>query len=136
MAHLNTPLWLKGAEPTFAPLAGELDVDVAVLGAGITGATTAYLLGREGLRVALLEAGHVASGATGYTTAKLTAGHGLVYAGLVDDFGVEAAAHYARSNQEAIERVAGIVDEHGIECGFERASNYEIGRASCRERVL
>ena len=124
MAHLNTPFWLQGVEHTFAQLAGELDVDVAVLGAGITGTTTAHLLGREGMHVALLEAGHVGCGATGYTTAKLTAGHGLVYTDLVDDFGVEAAARYARSNQEAIERVAAIVDEHGIECDFERAANY------------
>ena len=49
MAHLNTPFWLQGVEPSFPPLAGELDVDVAVLGAGITGKTTAYLLGRGGL---------------------------------------------------------------------------------------
>jgi glycine/D-amino acid oxidase-like deaminating enzyme/nitrite reductase/ring-hydroxylating ferredoxin subunit len=121
---LNRPLWLDGADTDFAPLEGDLDVDVAVVGAGITGATTACLLKREGRRVALLETNRVAFGATGYTTAKLTVGHGLVYARLAGSFGPEIARSYARSMQEAIERVASLVVELGIDCDFERASNY------------
>lgn len=121
---LNRPLWLEDAQPAFPELDRELDVDVAVIGAGITGVMTAYLLKAAGKRVALVEASRIGFGATGYTTAKLTVGHSLVYRGLIDSFGVETAALYARSNQEAIERVADIVEGHGIDCDFERASNY------------
>ena len=123
-APLNRPLWLEHADTAFPALEGEIDVDVAVVGAGITGATAAYLLKRAGKRVALLETNRIAFGATGYTTAKLTVGHSLVYSDLVDSFGVETARLYARSNQEAIERVAALVQEHGIDCDFERTSNY------------
>jgi glycine/D-amino acid oxidase-like deaminating enzyme/nitrite reductase/ring-hydroxylating ferredoxin subunit len=124
VATLNHPLWLEDAEPAFPPLDGELEVDVAVVGAGITGASTALLLKQAELTVALLESGRVCSGATGYTTAKLTAGHNLVYGRLVDSFGVEVARRYASSNQAAIEQVAALVDELSIDCDFERASNY------------
>ena len=90
----------------------------------ITGATAAYLLKRAGKSVALLESDRICAGATGYTTAKLTVGHSLVYRELIDSFGVETARRYASSNQQAIESVADIVKEHGLDCDFERASNY------------
>ena len=122
--HLNRPLWLEHAETRFPVLSSDLEVDVAVIGAGITGVTTALLLKQEGKAVALVEANQVAGGATGYTTAKLTVGHSLIYADLIDSFGVEAARRYARSNQEAIERVASLVREHGVDCDLERTSNY------------
>jgi glycine/D-amino acid oxidase-like deaminating enzyme/nitrite reductase/ring-hydroxylating ferredoxin subunit len=121
---LNRPLWLEGADTDYPPLVGEIAVDVAVVGAGITGVTTAYLLKQAGRSVALLEQSRVGFGATGYTTAKLTVGHNLVYRDLADAHGEEAARLYARSNQEAIERVAAIVGEQGIKCDFEGTSNF------------
>ena len=122
--RLNRPLWLEAAGVRYPRLDGSIDVDVAVIGAGITGVTAAYLLKTEGKSVALLESSAVCHGATGYTTAKLTLGHNLVYRDLIDSFGVDTARAYARSNQLAIERVAALVEEHGIDCDFERASNY------------
>ena len=124
MPRLNTPYWLEHAAVAHPALAGELEADVAVVGAGITGATTALLLAQAGKKVVLLDSGEVCSGATGYTTAKLTVGHSLVYGELADRHGVDVARRYAASNQAAIEQVARIVDEHGIECDFERASNF------------
>ena len=122
--RLNRPLWLEQAESAYPSLTEDLEVDVAVIGAGITGVTTAYQLKRAGKTVALVEATAIGHGATGYTTAKLTVGHRLVYADLVEAYDVETARRYARSNQEAIEQVAEIVREHAIECDFERAANY------------
>ena len=60
---------------------------MAIVGAGITGITAAYLLSKEGLKVALLEAGSVLNGTTGHTTAKLTAQHGIIYDELINHFG-------------------------------------------------
>ena len=59
----------------FAPLSSDLDVDVCVIGGGITGITTAYLLAKSGLSVCILERDIIASHATGNSTAKVTAGH-------------------------------------------------------------
>jgi len=121
---LNRPFWLDQADTNYDSLAGSVDVDVAVIGAGITGVIAAYLVKQAGRSVALLEMNRIGYGATGYTTAKLTVGHGLIYADLVDEFGAETARLYARSNQEAIEHVASLVHELGIDCDFEVASNY------------
>jgi glycine/D-amino acid oxidase-like deaminating enzyme/nitrite reductase/ring-hydroxylating ferredoxin subunit len=121
---LNRSLWLESAETRFPSLTSTLDVDVAVLGAGITGVTTAHLLKQAGKTVALIEANGVGYGATGYTTAKLTVGHSLVYHDLIESFGEEAARAYARSNQEAIDRIEAIVRDNSIDCDLEPASNY------------
>jgi glycine/D-amino acid oxidase-like deaminating enzyme len=121
--------WLATSPETRYPrLREDARVDVAVVGAGIVGVLTAFLLKREGRTVALLDAKRIVRGATGFTTAKLTSGHGLVYADLAEQFGEEGARVYADANQAAIERIASLADELGIDC--------EIGRASCRERVF
>ena len=124
MTRLNNPLWLEEANSAYSPLRSAPEVDVVVVGAGITGTTAAYLLKEAGRTVALLESDRLCAGATGYTTAKLTVGHSLVYGRLIESLGVDTARRYARSNQEAIERVAAIVAEHGIDCDFERADNF------------
>lgn len=121
---LNRPLWLEHADTAYAPLAGDVSVDVAVIGAGITGVTAAHLLTEAGKSVALLEANRIGYGATGYTTAKLTVGHSLIYKDLISSFDEGTAGRYARSNQEAIELVAELVRAHRLDCDFERASNY------------
>jgi glycine/D-amino acid oxidase-like deaminating enzyme/nitrite reductase/ring-hydroxylating ferredoxin subunit len=122
---VNASLWVATTPETDYPrLEEDVSVDVAVLGGGITGLTAAYLLKNEGKTVALAEAKRIVCGVTGYTTAKLTVGHNLVYRRLVDTFGEDGARTYAASNHAAIERVAQLVDELRIDCDFERASNF------------
>ncbi|MFE2261100.1 FAD-dependent oxidoreductase [Streptomyces griseosporeus] len=122
--------WLETAPggPPHPALAQDLVVDVAVIGAGVAGLSTAWELTRAGLGVAVLEAGRVAAGVTGHTTAKLTAQHTLVYDKLRRTRGREGARLYARSQTEAIERAAGIVEELGIACAWERRSAFTFAR--------
>jgi glycine/D-amino acid oxidase-like deaminating enzyme/nitrite reductase/ring-hydroxylating ferredoxin subunit len=82
------------------------------------------LLKEAGVRVALLDAGRVASGVTGYTTAKVTSLHGLIYADLAETFGDDAARTYGEANQAALERVARFVAERNIDCDFARRPAY------------
>jgi len=119
-------------ETTYPPLGGDVTVDVVVIGAGITGLSTAALLKRTGARVALIEAGRVASGVTGYTTAKVTSLHGLVYRALLEELGEERARLYADANQAAIARVAASVEEEGIDCDFRRAAAYTYTEEAAR----
>lgn len=91
-----------------------------MIGGGITGLTTALLVARTGARVALLEADRVATGTSGYTTAKVTSLHGLTYAELVGTAGEERARLYGQANQDALAWVAATVAELGIDCDFER----------------
>jgi glycine/D-amino acid oxidase-like deaminating enzyme len=121
----NISVWIATTlETSYPPLSGEVTVDVAVIGAGITGLSVAALLKRSSARVAVIEAGRVASGVTGYTTAKITSLHGLIYRNLVDELGEERVGLYAEANQAAIARVAAFVQEDGIDCDFRRASAF------------
>jgi glycine/D-amino acid oxidase-like deaminating enzyme len=112
------------SSPGYPALQDTVSVDVAVVGAGIVGITAAYLLKREGLTVAVVDRKEVARGVTGYTTAKVTSSHNLIYSKLLSSFGEEGARTYGRSNEAGKERIAELVDELDIDCGFERADNF------------
>ncbi|WP_068689370.1 FAD-dependent oxidoreductase [Thermobifida halotolerans] len=117
--------WMDSVPPTPHPaLDGDVEVDVAVVGGGIAGICTAWELARAGRSVAILEADRVAAGTTGYTTAKLSALHGLVYSQLARAHGAEGARLYARSQQDAVEHVAEVADELGADCDLERVPAY------------
>jgi len=127
MAHGGESIWIATTPDTSYPeLSRDISVDVAVVGAGITGVTAAILLKRAGKTVALLDWNRIARGATGYTTAKVTSGHGVAYGRLTDTFGEQGARVYAESNQSAIERIAELAQTGGIECDFERKANYVV----------
>jgi glycine/D-amino acid oxidase-like deaminating enzyme/nitrite reductase/ring-hydroxylating ferredoxin subunit len=117
--------WLETTPETDYPkLADGISVDVAVVGAGITGITAAVLLERAGKTVALIDSKRIVHGATGYTTAKVTSGHGSSYRKIRQAFGEDGARIYAEANEAALARIAQFVDEDGIECDFERKPSY------------
>ncbi|MFN2608441.1 MAG: FAD-dependent oxidoreductase [Acidimicrobiales bacterium] len=121
----NPSLWLgTTATSDFPSLPGNVETDVAVIGGGIAGLTTAALCKRDGCRVVVIEAGRVASGTTGYTTAKLTALHGLTYDKLSSAYGDQGAAQYADANMAGVAQVAGLVATHHIDCDLEAQPAY------------
>ncbi|GGK21772.1 iron-sulfur-binding protein [Streptomyces camponoticapitis] len=132
---MTDPQPLPGADESFwmattadatrhPALTKDLTVDVAVLGGGIAGLSTAWELAGTGRTVAVLEADRIAAGVTGYTTAKVSALHTLVYDRLRRTRDEESARLYAQSQQGAVERVAEIVATLGIDCDLERAPAY------------
>ena len=117
--------WIASTEKTNYPkLEGEINVDVAVIGGGITGLTSAYLLKQEGLSVAVLESSHIAEGTTGHTTAKVTSQHNIIYEKIKRQFGEERAKQYADANESAIKMIAQLIDFKKIDCDFIRKSAY------------
>lgn len=119
------PFWRDTADiPEFHPLQENVEADVVIVGGGITGITAAYLLVKEGLKVALLEADRLLNGTTGHTTAKITAQHDLIYDELISHFGVGAAGLYYQAQTEALQWIAETVNTCHIPCDFSRQDAY------------
>ncbi|WP_240376790.1 FAD-dependent oxidoreductase [Bacillus piscicola] len=119
------PLWREDMDiPEYTPLEEHIETDVVVVGAGITGLTSAYLLAKEGLNVTVLEAGRILNGTTGHTTAKITAQHGLIYDELIQNVGQSQARLYYEANKEALDFIKETVNEDKIECDFKEQDAY------------
>lgn len=119
----NISYWVDTAPPpAFTPLASDVSTDVCVIGGGIVGITTALLLKRAGKKVVLLEADGVIRGTTGYTTAKVTSGHSVVYSELEKKHGLDTAKAYAQANEAGLAKIRELAA--GINCDLETKANY------------
>ena len=119
----NYSYWVDTAPPpTFTPLTSDVSTDVCVIGGGIVGITTALLLKRAGKRVVLLEQDGVSRGTTGYTTAKVTSGHGMIYSDLEKKHGLDTARAYASANEAGLAKVRELAAD--IDCDLETKTNY------------
>jgi glycine/D-amino acid oxidase-like deaminating enzyme/nitrite reductase/ring-hydroxylating ferredoxin subunit len=109
---------------SFASLSGDLEADVAVVGAGITGLTTALLLKRVGKRVVVLEKDDLGSGTSGSTSAHLSTMPDWGYATLEKKHGKLTTSEVARSLAGAIGMIESLAEELRIDCGFSRIDGY------------
>lgn len=111
--------WIASTEDTNYPtLSQDIKVDAVIIGGGLVGIQCAYFLKKEGLKVALLEANRIGSGTTGYTTAKITSQHGLIYDKIKNQMGEELARQYAEANESAIREYKKIAEDNNIECDY------------------
>ena len=118
-------VWMKTAEiPSRPALAKDLTADVCVVGAGIAGLTTAYLLAQEGRSVVVLDDGLIAGGETSRTTAHLVNALDDRYFEIEDMHGEKGARLAAESHSAAIDRIEAIVTKEKIECDFERLDGF------------
>lgn len=118
-------LWLAQSPPTAYPaLEDDAQFDVAVIGGGIAGISIALALKRDGMRVAVIERGAVCSGASGFTTAKVSALQETKISDIRRLHGADGAAAYARASLEAVKRIDALVRDERIDCAWERAPAY------------
>ncbi len=106
------------------PLTEDINTEVAVIGAGLAGVLTAYLLQKQGIQTVVLECKEAGSGMTKNTTAKITSQHGLIYRKLMMYKGEERAWEYAMANQQAIEMYEEMIKELQIDCDYEILPSY------------
>ncbi|OJH37832.1 FAD-dependent oxidoreductase [Cystobacter ferrugineus] len=130
-------LWTVSAPARRYPsLPGDLEVDVVVVGGGIAGLTTAWLLKQEGKRVAVVEMHRILTGQTGQTTAHLTELLDVSYATLASDFGEKGARLAAESVRASIEKISSLVERLGIACDFQRLPGYRYAETDDEAQQL
>jgi len=118
-------IWVATSEiPSRSPLAEDARAQVCIVGAGIAGMTTAYLLARAGKSVAILDDGPIGGGMTGRTTAHLVTALDDRYFELERLHGEAGARLAAESHRASIDQVERIVREEKIDCEFERLDGY------------
>ena len=112
------------------------EAEIVVVGAGIAGLTTAYLLAEAGRSVLVLEARSVAGGVAGHTTAKLSAQHGLIYDRLATRMGLAAAARFGASQLAALDWVTSTARALDVDCELERTDSYVYTTSASRRAAL
>lgn len=124
-ASASDSIWM-GTTPSshYPSLQHDIETDVVIVGGGIAGLNAAYLLTQAGKKVVVLEASGIATGTSGFTTAKVTSLHGEKYDHLQSQFGKEAAKLYAQANQWAISYYQEIIDREHIACDWYSADAY------------
>jgi glycine/D-amino acid oxidase-like deaminating enzyme/nitrite reductase/ring-hydroxylating ferredoxin subunit len=117
-------VWSATADmPVYPPLSANLDVEVCVIGAGLAGLTTAYLLARQGASVAVIEALDIGAGETGHTTAHIAVPDDR-YWHIEQAYGPEAAQLVAQSFAAALDFIDTTARTEQIDCAFERLDGY------------
>jgi glycine/D-amino acid oxidase-like deaminating enzyme/nitrite reductase/ring-hydroxylating ferredoxin subunit len=121
----TTSVWMATTPmPQAQALASDARTDVCIIGAGIAGLTTAYLLAKEGSKVIVLDDGPTGGGETCRTTAHLVSALDDRFYHLESLHGREGARLAAQSHAAAIDRIERIVRDEAIDCDFLRLDGY------------
>ena len=133
----HDPVWISGFEmEKFSPLRKDIVVDVCIVGAGIAGLSTAYMLARAGRKVAVLDDGTVGGGTTTVTTAHLANALDDRYYEVERIHGQEGIRLAANSHSVAIDRIEQIIGDENIDCDFQRLDGYLFLGQGQKEELL
>ena len=126
---MNESIWKTGTnEKLYGKINDEKilneEVDICIIGAGITGITCAYELSELGYSVNIIEKNEVCSGTTGNTTGKITSQHNAFYNYLINSFDEEIAKKYLEANEKAINQIEKRIEKENIDCDFEKLTSY------------
>ena len=118
-------IWcLDSKLPSFNSLNQDITTKVCVIGGGLCGLLTLYLLSREGIDCILIEAKTIASGVTPNTSAKITCQHGPIYSKIINQFNLKMAQQYAKANSQALNMYHEIIQNNKIDCNLETIPTY------------
>src|SRR5690349_22198758 len=133
----TTSVWMATSDvPDLPSLKTDLRANVCIVGAGISGMTTAYLLGRAGRAVVVIDDGEIGGGETGRTTAHLSNALDDRYYEIEKQHGLDGSRLAALSHTDAITLIESIASQEDIDCDFERLDGYLfLGGDSTRKEL-
>src|SRR6476620_1318562 len=121
----TTSVWMDSTDaPELPRVTQDLRTNVCIVGAGIAGMTTAYLLARAGRAVVVIDDGPIGGGETSRTTAHLTAALDDRYYNIERLHGLDGSRIAAESHMSAIHRIETIASMEDIDCDFQRVEGY------------
>ncbi len=120
----SNSIWQKFETSVLLPLGQDLRTDVCVVGGGIAGLTTAYLLLKNGFKVAVLEKENFALNETALTSGHLSSILDEGFAKLIHQHGLKGARLAYESHCDAIDLIEKIIAEESIACDFHRLDGY------------
>lgn len=137
MATKEISTWLATADlPTYPKLSTDIDTDVAIIGGGLAGLMSAYLLAKAGKKVAVLEKDWFFRLGSGFTTGFLSQSIDTDFTDQVSMFGDADTKRIWESHGAGIDLIERIVKEERIDCEFMRCTNYQYANDRKERRVL
>ncbi|MBQ6841459.1 MAG: FAD-dependent oxidoreductase [Bacilli bacterium] len=125
MKYKNISIWSDAKQENVCEnLSSNIDVDVLIIGGGITGLSTAYHLINSNLKVCLVDKNEIASGVTCRTTGKLTYLQENILSKVAKYHGISKAKDYLDSQIDAINLVKAIITKENISCDLQEVSSY------------
>ena len=122
---MNKSLWISSSEgDRYKKLDTDKRTKCLIVGEGLTGISTAYLLCKKGIPVMLVDADYIGYGATGRNTGKVCAQHSIIYSNIYNMYGAAKAREYYDANKDAIRLIEKIIEENNIECNYEKVPSY------------
>lgn len=121
----NQSYWILSSEgKKYAKLIKDIKTECLIVGGGIPGITTAYLLSKKGIKVTVVDANKIGEGCSGRNTGKITTQHSIIYSKIKKEYDLERAKSYYEANNKALDLMESIIKENNIDCNFERLPSY------------
>ncbi|MDO5010085.1 MAG: FAD-dependent oxidoreductase [Intestinibacter bartlettii] len=122
---MENSFWILTSQGASYPtLDKDIDTDCLIVGAGLTGLHTAYMLSDIGKKIVVLESDKVGYGSSGRNTGKITSSHGLIYDSISKKYGDEKSRLYYEANEDGLKLIKNIIKKNNIDCNFEELPNY------------
>lgn len=128
--------WLDMPYTPRAPLGEDIETDVVVIGAGITGVSTAYHCTKAGYKTILIEKETVASGSAGKNGGMVVEGLHIDFSAAAEQFGQAIATEAWQRTIDAKEHVAALILEHKIDCDYSKPGSLYVASDEAGEEMI
>lgn len=134
---MKQSLWKADAsKENYPSLQEDVETEVAIIGGGITGITTAYLLAEAGKDVVVLESGELAGSTTGDSTGNLYTMLDNRLHHIKAKFNEDTAKTVAESRTTAVNLIEELQEQHDIDCSFKRQPWYLYSETEKKDETI